>query len=123
MNIVCPKGANINCQQPKNWDVEKYGKCHDLPVRQGFAGTNFHDAAISNTSAWKPTAEELVILNQGGYIEVLLLIPKQCPMMVSVPEYSGQRDTLELRTVTINEDAHGDDHHIGTYDEHGPATP
>lgn len=44
---------------PDNWDHERDGICHTLEI---------HDRDGFMISCWKPSAEELKILNEGGYI-------------------------------------------------------
>jgi len=84
---------------PENWDQEKDGKCGSLFVRCDLIGPN---KIIELCSCWKPTPEELALLNAGGAVEVGLCIPNQPAMRVGVvPEAVAPMG----------------------YDEHGPATP
>lgn len=49
---------------PAGWDDgdPALGPCHELPIRRSEDG-------FQMTSWWKPTDEELAILNRGGFVE------------------------------------------------------
>lgn len=92
---------------PENWDPEKFGECGDLHVRVAPAPDN---GIIESTSTWKPDAEDIVRINAGGVIEIALCIPNQCVMRAYVVD-PFMPPALEPAPITINEHAHGDDHH------------
>lgn len=108
MRSVRVSGATNLFGAPKNWDDSKYGPCGGLPVRVNLwpEGSNSATALTQCTSAWKPSATELALLNAGGAVEVSLIMPVQCPMYCGVVA-DPEKEEVE----------------IGGYDEHGPATP
>jgi hypothetical protein len=59
MTPVVPPGANLVLQAPSNWDVEANGPCEDLHVIK---------RSELIISVWKPTMEELKMLNEGGFV-------------------------------------------------------
>lgn len=65
---------------PENWDEEKFGKCGILWVRRQT------EPLVELFSAWKPSPEELALLNAGGVVEVGLCTMMQCAMSVNVVE-------------------------------------
>jgi hypothetical protein len=99
---------------PKGWDQDKDGPCGALPVRiepWGPANRRNH------ISTWRPSPEELAILNNGGYVEVSLL-DLQPPMAVGAVGH--HLDSSRRPDVTLS---HADEATGLGYDEHGPATP
>lgn len=70
-------GVNRVYVAPKGWDEGKHGECHDLFVAQAD-----EDGLKLCTSVWKPTQQELEILNEGGSI-VLQIVGGQPPIMLS----------------------------------------
>lgn len=114
--------ANRNFTPPESWDQSKDGPCGDLPVRMQMHGSR---GIFELVSTWKPDAEELAHLNRGGVIELAVCSTNQPPVGLSVVDPVGtvivEDRHGKVPTLTINEGAHGDS--VGTYDEHGPATP
>lgn len=107
MRPTLTRGATHNYQAPENWDTEKDGECGDLQVRVQLHGAR---GIIDNVSTWKPSADELAALNQGGVIELSILSPKQPAVGLSVVD-PVEGYVIDLRgPLTINEHAHGDDH-------------
>lgn len=102
--------------KPANWNSEKDGECGDLIVR---AETYGKSEIVQLVSTWKPSEAELVMLQNGGVIEVSLCTPSQPAMAVAVvepfildrePVSSSLTDTDQVtldKVVTINEEAHG----------------
>lgn len=60
---------------PPGWDVETYGECSDLQVRK-LTGDICQ-------SAWRPSKEELAILNAGGTV-ILSIWGGQPPVAIGV---------------------------------------
>ena len=56
--------ANAALSAPKDWDEEANGPCQDLPVLQTNSGF---------LSVWKPSEEELAILNEGGAVYLTVM--------------------------------------------------
>lgn len=98
------QGATHRYSAPANWNEKDFGPCAVLEVRRQTLGTGLN-AVIECYSAWKPSAEELAVLNAGGSVEIGLVMPQQCAMRVGVVG-------LVLEPIDP----------VG-YDEHGPATP
>lgn len=119
MRPTVTRGATHNFQPPENWNPE-HGVCGDLQVRMDVFTGNEH-GLIECFSTWKPSEEELALLNAGGVIEVGLCVLNQPVMSVNVVEpvepalikyvsHEGvAEDAPETRpdAITINEDAHG----------------
>jgi hypothetical protein len=58
-------GAQRTLEAPQGWDHKVQGECGGLPVmRDGSA----------LVSVWKPSAEELEMLNRGGGVVLSLLV-------------------------------------------------
>ena len=100
-------GAIANPGAPKNWDPS-VGTCGGLPIRV-FWKRDSDDIAYVE-SAWKPTPEELALLNAGGNV-ILRVIGWQVPVSVYVEE-AGQacRDAAILDAMQhpdLKEGAHG----------------
>lgn len=123
------RGATNNFIKPENWS-DDLGVCGSLEVRAQLLAGQWR----SVTSTWKPSAEDLAMLNAGGVLEVTLLRTQQPPMSMEVvapiliEECAGGRLEIDVepvvkprtdKAITINEAAHGD---LG-HDEHGPAYP
>jgi len=68
---------------PENWDADKDGKCGTLEVRMQLVGES---RFVELVSTWKPSAEELAVLNAGGVIEIALAQATQCVMRAYVVE-------------------------------------
>ena len=119
MRPTVTRGATHNFIAPENWDPTN-GPCGDLQVRMDvFTGND--KGLIECFSTWKPSEQELALLNAGGGIEVGLCVLNQPVMSVNVVEpvepalinyvsHEGvSEDAPETRpdAITINEDAHG----------------
>lgn len=79
MEIVRLEGMNRDLQPPADWDVAKHGECAPLPV---FAEVK--NGALVITSAWKPSAEELVHLNAGGAVALVVYGTTHPPVAIGV---------------------------------------
>lgn len=79
-------GANRAHGAPKDWDANERGDINILHTRDEedeYSGLRFM------VSQWKPTAEELAILNEGGSVRVAINTGEQHPIIrypVVVPE-------------------------------------
>ena len=60
MQPVPFNGMNTVLRAPDNWDAELRGECVPLPVMRTEYG--------SCVSAWRPDADDLAKLNEGGWI-------------------------------------------------------
>lgn len=76
------EGATHNPGAPVGWKPED-GVCGGLPIRVDLPGKRC-------VSAWKPTLEELAILNEGGFV-LLHVAGWQVPVMLEV----GDRRTAQ----------------------------
>jgi hypothetical protein len=74
------KNGKHDFAKPRNWDDERDGPCRNLPVRVETRG--IYNEHLSN---WKPDAEELKLLNNGGVVE-LCCCGLQPPVSVGVVE-------------------------------------
>jgi len=74
MDVATIKGATHNPGAPLGW-TEENGSCGTLPIiyRKDSYGNN------ECVSAWKPTAQDLYILNNGGFV-MLSVIGWQVPV-------------------------------------------
>lgn len=63
--------SNFCYKAPKDWDETTNGPCADLHVFQ-------NDGSIS--SVWKPSAEELAMLNAGGAVVLTVVANFQPPV-------------------------------------------
>ena len=116
MKPTITRGATNNFQAPGNWDPA-FGECGDLQVRMEVFSED-KNKLVECLSTWKPSAEELAHLNAGGVIEVGLCVLNQPVMRVGVVDPVDARlapylpqPTDDRPAITINEHAHGDDHH------------
>jgi hypothetical protein len=82
MDIMTIDGAVANPGAPKNWDPE-LGTCGGLPIRV-VRKVDSNEIAYCE-SAWRPTPEELAILNAGGNV-VLRVVGWQCPVYIGAEE-------------------------------------
>jgi hypothetical protein len=119
MRPTVTRNATHNFQKPANWDDSTDGPCGDLQVR----AETFGDREIVELiSTWKPSADELDRLHDGGVIEIGLCVTSQPPMRAYVvdpvhpvlhkyllPNEAEPSGRLETPPITINEHAHGDD--------------
>lgn len=69
MRPVNIKDANVEYAKPRDWDDAKFGPCGTLSVRRDVIGTG-DSARLSMFSNWKPSANELRVLNAGGCVEL-----------------------------------------------------
>ena len=74
MDVATIKGATHNPGAPRSW-TEVNGPCGTLPIifRRDEHGN------YESVSAWKPTAQDLYILNNGGFV-ILSCIGWQIPV-------------------------------------------
>ncbi len=78
MPFVKIKGATKNFSKPSNWDESKDGSCGDLWVR-----VDMYGRYKQHSFAYRPSPEDLVILNAGGAIEVNIINDYMPPVGVS----------------------------------------
>lgn len=123
MRTVKTQGeTHPNFAKPANWDDEKDGPCHSISARVESYGQR---GLVNVISTWKPDAHDLAHLNRGGVIE-LSQVGGMLPSAMRTVDPVGEAivdDRAGTKALTINEHAHGDDHHVGSHDEHGPAQP
>lgn len=79
MPFVKIKGATTNFSKPHTWDEKRDGACGDLWVRVGNYGRY-----RQHSFAWKPDAEELRLLNEGGAVEIHIISEYMPPVGVTV---------------------------------------
>lgn len=112
MNPTATKGATHLFEKPSNWDALADGAvCGDLQLRV----ETFGKGIVETFSTWKPSVEELALLNAGGVVEVSLCQAGVPAMSVQVVEpiagalrpYVNNEGTEDRPHVTINEEAHG----------------
>jgi hypothetical protein len=78
MEVATIKGATHNPGAPRSWTPEN-GPCGALPIR--FQRDSYgNDECVS---AWKPTAKELEMLNNGGFV-ILSVVGWQVPVSLYV---------------------------------------
>lgn len=83
MRPTVTRGATNLYSAPENWDRDKDGTCGDLQVRRQFyAGSSRGITELIST--WKPSGEELKMLNEGGVVELSLLAGDQPPCSLYV---------------------------------------
>lgn len=71
-------------KRPPDWDESRDGPCGELSVRVEVFGSY----AKSFYSNWKPSEEELKLLNNGGVVEIEVVGQGQPPLSVGVvPEF------------------------------------
>lgn len=78
MHPVKVERENKIFRKPKGWNEDRDGPCGNLSIRREIICDRLH--LFSN---WRPSAEDLVILNAGGVIE-LCCIGSQPPVALSV---------------------------------------
>jgi hypothetical protein len=104
MRPTIPQDANHKFSKPENWDDAKDGTCGDLLVRfQTYGERN----VVEIVSAWVPDAAELVMLNNGGSIEIGLSTTTQPPMRAYAVPAAEVEVADRPAAITINEEAHG----------------
>lgn len=64
MDWVNFKGANLQLGKPRDWDDATQGECGTLPVLRDDAGF---------VSCWRPTPDELAMLNDGGVVTLTVI--------------------------------------------------
>lgn len=79
MPFVKIKGATANFSKPAGWDPKQDGECGDLWVRRDMYGRY-----PQHNFAWKPSPEELALLNAGAAIEVHLVSDMMPPVGIDV---------------------------------------
>ena len=82
MDVATIKGATHNPGAPRGW-TESNGPCGALPIvyrKDSFGNPE-------SVSAWKPTEDELRMLNEGGFV-ILSVVGWQVPVSV----YVGDKD-------------------------------
>ena len=79
MEVARIKGATHDFGKPKDWVEERDGLCGSLPVRVEPHGAEL----LACKSAWRPTAQELEMLNAGGFV-ILSCVGGQPPVMLTV---------------------------------------
>jgi hypothetical protein len=86
MDVATIKGATHNPGAPRDW-TEANGPCGTLPIihRRDPHGNP------ECVSAWKPTAAELKILSEGGFV-ILSVIGWQVPVSI----YTAGKDAARL---------------------------
>ena len=82
------EGATNNPGAPSDWNKEKEGSCGRLPIRVITDGSG---KVVRCVSAWKPSALELGVLNDGGYVE-LHVVGWQVPVALSVTDRNGAQE-------------------------------
>lgn len=90
MPFVRIKGATKVFTKPWNWDESTDGSCGDLWVRE-----DNHGRFDQMNFAYRPTPEELAILNAGGVLEVHIISGVMPPVGVSV--VSDTDEGLEMK--------------------------
>ena len=83
MKQVEVRGENADFGPPRGWDQDKDGTCGRLSVRR----EPYRNGNVELISAWKPTPDELALLNTGGVVE-LGCINIQPPVRLHVVDYS-----------------------------------
>jgi hypothetical protein len=85
MKPVVVRDENADFGPPEGWNDNTDGKCGHLSVRR-----EEYNGRYEFISAWKPTPEELVLLNKGGVVE-LGCIGVQPPvrLFVELDGYAG----------------------------------
>jgi hypothetical protein len=86
MRPVPIKDQNADFAKPKDWDESVFGPCGSLPIRREVAGHNGR-AYTSHFSNWKPSAEELAVLNAGGVVELECCGFQPACSVSAVPEH------------------------------------
>lgn len=77
-------GYDLPMGAPSNWNEAEDGPCDILMVKADRYETATGGIAFKSCeSAWKPTPEELELLNAGGYV-VLHVVGRQPPVALWV---------------------------------------
>jgi hypothetical protein len=76
------KDETVSLKKPPDWDDERDGSCGELSVRIEPFGTR----CKSFYSNWKPSPDELTILNNGGVVEIEVVGQGQPPLSVGAVE-------------------------------------
>src|ERR1700733_13287433 len=95
------RDMTITYKAPQNWDQAVDGPCGDLEVRVQTHGGNDLPELVST---WKPDANELAMLNEGGVIELFIITTgRQPPVgMCVVAPVGGAPVKAEVPHITIN---------------------
>lgn len=83
MNPALIEGATNNPGAPKGME----GQVRRLPIRV----SEQDDLGTVCESAWKPTAEELAVLNDGGYV-ILGIVGWQPPVYLTITDRKGAQE-------------------------------
>lgn len=75
MEILNTKHTNANLGAPADWDEEKHGKCLTLPCLR-------NDDTNTFSSFWRPSKEDLAILNEGGCLMLTVVSSSHPPVGV-----------------------------------------
>lgn len=87
MTPVYTKDTNLDLGAPENWNRELQGDCISLPCIWK------NERFLSYTSFWKPTAEELAVLNAGGAVTLEVCGLSHPPVMIGAATYEpGERN-------------------------------
>lgn len=107
------RDANHTFEPPRDWEKTCPGEtCSALEAR-----IELHGERVAIVSTWKPTPDELRLLNEGGVIEQSIMSVRLPPSRLTV--VPGPLPA----TIAIREDNHYTHDRGMSYDEHGPATP
>jgi len=97
MRPILFEGANQRYGQPEGWDEGKLGPCGELSVQRIW----YPDIqAYTVTSMWKPTKEELALLNAGGSVAITTLTPHPVPMKVETAMVHEYEDLGAVMNIT-----------------------
>ena len=69
MRPVKIKDENADFAKPVDWDESVHGRCGNLSVRREVVGAGA-SARVSMFSNWRPSSDELMVLNAGGCVEI-----------------------------------------------------
>ena len=81
MHIRRIVGVTRDLGAPKEWDHERQGRCHSLPVRDMVDETGHR-----MISSWMPTPEELAAIAAGAPIHLSVYGNGHPPVMLTVGE-------------------------------------
>lgn len=99
MRAVTTRNMTRRFGPPKGWDEERDGLCDTIEVR-----IQSHGQYAAFVSTWKPSADEIRHLIEGGVIEVSIL-GAQPALRLDVVD--AVEDAPARKHITINEEAHG----------------
>jgi hypothetical protein len=78
MKPVAIEGMTRDLVKPRDWDDEKNGTCGSLEIRD--EEFRFGNGMISH---WKPSENELKILNEGGVVQLCVCGEVHPPVALS----------------------------------------